>query len=137
MISRWHGEPAWLRATVLVFVGLLAYGTVVHMAQLLASDGHPYPNVPGWLGAYVIALTLLDPLAAVLLARRHRSGVALTVAVLVTDAVANALANYAYDATPGVTVGRIGQAVIICLAFAALATAPAMWRAAAGSKAVS
>lgn len=136
-MGRWHGEPAWLRATVVVFVGLLAYGTVVHVVQLLASDGHPYPDVPGWLGAYFISLTVLDPLAAVLLARRHRSGAALTVAVLVTDAMANAVANYTYDASQGVTVGRVSQAVITCIAIAALAAAPAMWRGAARREAVS
>lgn len=136
-MGRWHGEPAWLRATVVVFVGLLTYGTVVHVVQLLASDGHPYPDVPGWLGAYFISLTVLDPLAAVLLARRHRSGAALTVAVLVTDAMANAVANYTYDASQGVTVGRVSQAVITCIAIAALTAAPAMWQGAARREAVS
>ena len=130
MTARWKSEPTWLRATVLVFVGLLTYGTVVHVVQLIASDGHPYPHVPGWLGAYFISLAVMDPLAAVLLARRHRTGVALTVAVLVTDALANALANYTYDASQGVTVGRVGHAVITCIALVALAAAPAMWRSA-------
>lgn len=129
-MGRWHGERAWLRVTVLVLVVLLAYGTVVHVFQLLVSGGHPYPDVPGWLGAYFISLTLLDPLAAVLLARRHRSGVALTVAVLVTDAGANLLANYVHDASVGVTPGRVGQAIITCIAIAAVAAAPAMRRAA-------
>ena len=137
MISRWQGEPAWLRATVLAFVGLLTYATAVHVVQLRASDGHPYSNVPGWLGAYFISLTLLDPLGTVRLARRRRSRVVLTVAVLVNDVVANALANNLYDASPGVTVGRIGQAVITCIAIAAITAVPAMWRAAVGNEAVS
>ena len=119
-----------LRATVLVLVALLAYGTVIHVVQLLAGDGHPYPTVPVWLGAYFISLTVLDPLAAILLLRRRRSGVVLTVAVLVTDAAANAVANYVFDAAEGVTLGRIGQAVITILAILALAAAPAMWRSA-------
>ncbi len=127
-MARWHGEPTRLRATVLVFVGLLAYGTVVHVVQLLAGDGRPYPDVPAWLGAFFVSLTVLDPLAAVLLARRHRSGVALTVAVSVADAIANAAANYAFDGSAGVTLGRVGQVVITCVAVAAVATAPAMWR---------
>ncbi len=130
-MGRWHGEPRRLRATVLVFVGLLTYGTAVHVFQLFASGGRPYPDVPALLSGYFISLTVLDPLAAVLLARRHRSGVALTVAVLVTDAAANAVASYTLDSAAGVTAGRVGQAVITCVAVAALATAPAMWRAAA------
>jgi len=51
----------------------------------------------------------------------------LTVAVLVTDAIANALADCTYDPTTGITAGRIGQAVVTCLALGALAAAPAMW----------
>lgn len=55
----------------------------------------------------------------------------LTVVVLLTDAVGNAVANYAYDDSVGVTAGRAGQAVITCLAVAAVVAAPAMWRGAA------
>ncbi|MGQ7296413.1 hypothetical protein [Quadrisphaera sp. KR29] len=50
---------------------------------------------------YFVSLTVLDPLAALLLARRQRTGVVLAVVVLVTDAVANALANYAFDPLRG------------------------------------
>lgn len=132
MLSPWRGQPAALRALALSFVVLLAYGTVVHVAQLLLSGGDPHPNLPGWLGAYFVSLTLLDPLAAVLLARRQRSGVGLAVLVFVTDAAANAVANYAYDDSVGVTLGRVGQALLTVLAVTAVAAAPAMWRAAAG-----
>jgi len=113
---------------VLLLVVALAYGTVVHLVQLLTSGGDPHPTLPAWLSAYFVSLTVLDPLAAVILARHRRSGVVLTVAVLVTDATANALANYAYDPTAGLTAGRIGQAVVTCLALGALVAAPAMWR---------
>lgn len=137
MISRWRGQPAPLRAVVLLLVVALAYGTVVHVAQLLTSGGDPHPALPTWLSTYFVSLTVLDPLAAVLLARRHRSGVVLTVVVLVTDATANALADYAYDPASGITAGRMGQAVITCLALGALAAAPAMWRSArAGQRTV-
>ncbi|MEJ5946913.1 hypothetical protein WDZ17_16585 [Pseudokineococcus basanitobsidens] len=130
MISRWRGQPAPLRAVVLLLVVALTCGTVVHLVQLLTSGGNPYPGLPTWLSTYFVSLTVLDPLAALLLERRHRAGVVLTVAVLVTDATADALANYTYDPTAGITTGRIGQAVITCLALGALAAAPAMWRSA-------
>lgn len=133
MIDGWRWQPTWLRVTALTFVALLAYGSVVHVVdvQLLAGYENPYPHHPGWLSAYFLSLTVLDPLAAVLLARRRRSGVALAVLVLVTDAAANAIANYVYDDSGGVTAGRLGQAVITVLALAAVVTGPAMWRAAA------
>ncbi len=47
MIGRWDRGPVWLRAMVLTLVGLLAYGTVVHVVQLLVSEGDPYPHLSG------------------------------------------------------------------------------------------
>lgn len=70
---------------------------------------------------------MLDPLAAVLLARRRRSGVAVAVAVLVSDAAANGFANYALDRTVGVTAGRVAHAVITMLAIGVCAAAPRLW----------
>ena len=89
--ARWAGAPAGVRALVGGAVLLLVHGTAVHVVQLVGSgsDPYPYPELPGWLRGYFVALTVLDPLAAALLAGRRRSGVALSVAVLVTDAVAN------------------------------------------------
>lgn len=132
MLGPWRGQPAWLRALALIFVALLAYGTVIHVAQLLLDGGKPHPGLPGWLGTYFVSLTLLDPLAAVLLARCRRTGVGLAVLVFVTDAAANAIANYAYDDSVDVTLGRVGQALLTVLAVTAVVAAPAMWRAAAG-----
>lgn len=66
-----------------------------------------------------------------LLARCRRSGVVLTVAVFVTDAMANGYANHVLDDSTGLTPGRVGQAVITVLALVSLAVAPAAWRRAA------
>ncbi|WP_245692003.1 hypothetical protein [Geodermatophilus telluris] len=109
---------------------VLAYGTAVHVVQLVLGGDDPYPGLPGWLSGYFVSLTLLDPLAGVLLWLRRRSGVVLTVGVLVSDAAANAWADYALDPAAGVTVGRVGQAVVTVLALAAVAAAPLLWRAA-------
>jgi len=118
-----------VRVTVGGFVLLLAYGTVVHLLQLLTSGFEPYPALPGWLRAYFVALTVVNPVAAVLIARRHRSGVVLATTVLVTDAAANGWANYALNDTAGITVGRVGQAVITLLAMGLLIALPGLWRA--------
>ncbi len=118
-----------MRVTIGGFVLLLAYGTVVHLLQVVASHFNPYPALPGWLRAYFTALIVLDPLAAVLLARRHRAGVVLAATVLVTDAAANGWANYAIDDTTGITTGRVGQAVITVLAIGLLIALPRLWRA--------
>ncbi|WP_338105139.1 hypothetical protein [Modestobacter muralis] len=115
-------------ATVL----LLGYGTAVHVIQLVDAGFAPYPHLPGWLRSYFIGLTVLDPLAAVLLARARRSGVVLAVGVLVTDAAANAWANLVLDESPGLTSGRVGTAVIAALAVVLLVTARPLWRHAGG-----
>jgi len=65
----------------LAVVVVLAYGTVVHVVQLVAGGFNPYPDLPSWLRVYFTALTVLDPLAAVLLARRRRGGVVLVVRI--------------------------------------------------------
>lgn len=128
MLHRWHGAPILVRRAALGLVLVLAWGTAVHLFQLARSGGDPYPGLPGWLRVYFVALTALDPLAAVLLALRRRSGVVLAVAVLVTDAAANGYASYGLGPTVGTTPERVGQAVITVLALAALALAPSLWR---------
>ncbi len=131
LLRRWDGAPAHARWTVLVLAGLLAYGTVVHVVQLVLSGGSPDPACPAWLSVYFVSLTVADPLAAVLLLGRRRLGVALAVTVHVTDAAANADANYGLDPGAGVTPGRVGQALVTLVAVGALVAAPGLWRLAA------
>ena len=121
--SRWAGVPDGVRWAVFVTAAVLAYGTVVHVLQLLAGGWDPYPSVPGWLAVYFVSLTVLDPLAAALLVLRRRAGLVLGCAVLVTDAAANGYVNYAIDAS----VGRVGHAVITLLALALLVATPRLW----------
>lgn len=120
----WNGAPRGARALVVVLVVVFLYGTAVHVLQLAGVV--PSPDVPAPLRAYFVALTVLDPLAAGLLAGARRSGVVLAPAVLVTDAAANAYADYAL-AGSGVT-ARAGQAVVTLLAVISLIGTPALWR---------
>ncbi len=131
MMSRWRDAPQPVRVAAAMIVVVLAYGTVAHVVDLLSSGFNPYSEAPTWLRTYWVALTVADPVAAVLLAWRTRAGVVLAVAVLVSDAAANGWANYALDPASGVTVGRVGHAVVTVLAIAVCATAPRLWRAAA------
>jgi hypothetical protein len=108
-------------------VAVFGYGTVVHVVQLATGGWDPYQLLPGWLAAYFMLLTVLDPLAATLLWLRRREGLVLGCAVLVTDAAANGYANYALDNSGGATAGRISQAAITALAIALLAVAPRVW----------
>lgn len=131
VLTRWDSVPRPVRLVAAAAVVVLVYGTVVHLVQLISSGFHPYPELPGWLRGYFISLTILDPLAAGLLALRTRAGVVLSVVVLVSDAAANGWANYALDPADGATAGRVGHAVITLLAVAACAAGPYLWRAAA------
>ena len=130
LMKRWQGAPTPVRTVALGLVLVLVYGTAVHVVHLVTAGFAPYPGLPGWLKTYFTALAVLDPLAAVLLARRCRSGVVLTVAVLVSNSAANGFANYVLDPAQGVTAGRAGHAVITLLAGVACAAAPALWRSA-------
>lgn len=130
MMSRWRGASQPVRVAAAAAVIVLTYGTAVHLVHLASSGFDPYPQVPGWLRTYFVSLTFLDPLAAVLLARRTRAGVVLAVAVLVSDAAANGWANYALDSVPSVTPGRVGHAVITMVALDPYIAAPRLSHAA-------
>ncbi|RIV41407.1 hypothetical protein [Micromonospora radicis] len=125
---RWAGVPRRIRVVVVAAAGVLAYGGIVHLGDLvgLRPGGPDASSTPGWLLLYFTSLTVLDPLAALLLALRRLEGLFLGCAILVTDAAANGYANYVLDGTAGVTPGRVGQAVITALAVALLLATPAV-----------
>lgn len=79
-----------------------------------------------WLAVYFTSLTVVDPLAAVLLCARRTAGLYLGVLVLVTDALANGYAVYGLPGAP--PVARVSQVVVSTMAIAALATAPYVHR---------
>lgn len=110
-VWRWGGVPRSIRVAVAVLVGALMYGGAVHVVQVV---GGGYPWAPTSLAVYFVALTVLDPVAAVLLVRRRVSGLSLAAFVFVTDAVANGYA--AYGLGEGGIAARVAQGVITCLA---------------------
>jgi len=83
-----------VRWIVTIYAVLLGYGTVVHLVDLAIGGTDPYPWAPPWLALYLVLLTVLDPLAATLLALRRRAGLHLACLVFVTDAAANGYAIY-------------------------------------------
>lgn len=101
-------------------LGLLV-GASTHVAAIfrcgLCSAGVPIPTVVFWN-----ALTVLDPLAAVLLFVRPRAGVVLTVAIMVADVAHNV---WAFTAMPMIVWPVVLQAAF--LAFVVVA-APIVWR---------
>ncbi|MFC4942647.1 alpha/beta fold hydrolase [Pseudonocardia sp. GCM10023141] len=122
---RWAGVPPRIRAVVLAAAAVFAYGTVVHVVDIVTRGIDAYPAAPVWLATYFLSLTVFDAAAAILLLLRRRSGLLLGCAVLVTGALANALATYLLGI--GGTPERVGQAVITVLAVALLVVAPRIW----------
>ncbi|MDZ7930814.1 MAG: hypothetical protein U5N21_12505 [Rhodococcus sp. (in: high G+C Gram-positive bacteria)] len=124
-----RSTPRHVDALTYVFTAVFAYGTVVHLVQLVGGGSDPYPGVPVAIAWFFVALVVLDPLAAVLIARRRRIGLVFGAAILLLDAAANAVVNYPpYDPTDGVTAGRVGQAVVTALAVLLVCTTPRLWR---------
>jgi hypothetical protein len=64
-----RGLELWRRALIVMF----AYGTGVHVLQLISSGGNPYPGIPVWLAAFFGSLVLIDPAVAMGLVRRWRA----------------------------------------------------------------
>lgn len=125
--QRWSDVPVPARVVAFTVVAVLAYGTAVHAVQLATGGTDPYPGVPRWLATFYVALVVLDPLAAVLLLRRNRIGIGLAIAVLVTDAAANAYANVILAPGPEFSVGRAAVVVVACLALALIVALPWVW----------
>jgi len=126
MWRRWQGVPRSILLAVAVLVAVLGYGGVVHLVQLAAGGWPPYRWAPIWLAIYFTSLTLLDPLAALLLWARRAIGLYLAVLVLATDAAAN---GYAVYGLPGATAtARIAQVLVSVLALAAMIMAPRVRR---------
>lgn len=120
-MGRWRGVPRGIRWIVAAQVVVLSYGGVVHVVQLATGGWPPYPWAPVWLAAYFTSLTVLDFLAAGLLGARRAAGLWLGVAILVTDAAANAYA--VYGLAGALPIARVGQAVITALAVGAVVCA--------------
>ena len=113
-----------LRRTIqLVWIaGFLARATT-HVAELVAGGADTYVEFPGPARAFWISLTALDPLTALLILLRRRSGIVLGLAVILSDIIV----NWTILLTIG---GHSLFGVVSQSLFAAflLVTAPALWR---------
>lgn len=125
-LRRWVGVPPLVRRLVAVQVLALTWGALVHAATLVEAAAGPAtvldPRVPLWVALYWTALTVLDPLAAALLALRRRVGLGLGALVLVTDSAVNGYAIHALGV--GVPWAWAGHLVVTALALTVVVTWP-------------
>jgi hypothetical protein len=112
---------AWSSPNIarLIWALCLAIGTCTHIASLIEgwNDRVPVASIVFW-----DSLTILDPLAAVLLFLRPRIGVVLTLAIMLSDVAHNVWAITAFQAMVWPVVA---QALFLIFV---LATASLVWR---------
>lgn len=125
----WDGASRPARAAALVAILALICGTLTHLVQLVLGHSHPYPWAPHWLASYDVWLTLVDPVAAVLLLRGQRAGLVLGGAVLASDALAGAYGVYVLRPGAGHDLDRLAQAAVTVTALVLASAAPRLWRA--------
>ena len=107
-----------------VWMAGFVVGTTTHIADLVLGGSAVYAGYPGAVRVFWISLTLLDPLAVILLLRRQRTAVPLGVLIM--------LADVAVNVTVAATLGGLGlQGLITQSLFCAfvLVTAVPLWRA--------
>lgn len=114
--DRWPRHERRALLVLRVSIGVFAYGTIVHILQILSAPADPYPAAPTWLAVFFTSLVVLDPMCAILLWRQRQAGVVIGVAVLSLDAIANVYANYFLDGASGLTVGRVAPVPIALMA---------------------
>ncbi|WP_432483096.1 hypothetical protein [Kineococcus esterisolvens] len=124
--KRWAREPRWVQAAATALVLLLAWGGLQHLLDFLTGGWSPYAYAPRWLATYWSALLLLDPLVAVLIARRRRAGLLLGPLIPLTDAAANGYAIHALGL--GGPLAPIGQGVVSVVAIASTVLTPRLLR---------
>ncbi|MEU8629783.1 hypothetical protein [Streptomyces sp. NPDC048669] len=84
-----------MRFVVTAYVICFLWGTTVHLVDLAGGGHNSYASyAPAPIRVYFVALVLLDPLAAVLLARLRPAGVLVAVAVMSVDMTANYYVNW-------------------------------------------
>lgn len=82
------------RLILAVLVAGFAIGMLTHTLQLVNGGWVVFQAAHTWMNVYWTALTFLDPLAAVLLLRSRRAGLALGLAIMVSDVAVNSYALY-------------------------------------------
>lgn len=111
------------RAIQLVWIAGFLIGTVSHVLELVAGGVDTYGEFPSPLRVFWVSLTLIDPLAALLLLLKRRTGIALGLAIILTDIAV----NWTVFLTMGghSLFGVVAQSVF---AVFLLATAVPLWR---------
>jgi len=106
----------------ILWVAGFLVGTTTHVIDLVAGGTTVYAGFPDGVRVFWVSLTVLDPLAVVLIVLRWRAAVVLAIAIMVADVAVNSV----MVATHGLPVfGLVNQ---IAFGIFVLATAPLLWK---------
>lgn len=116
--------PRGIRIAQLIWIAGFLVGTTTHIADLVFGGSDAYFGYPDAVRLFWVSLTVLDPLAVVLIALRSRAGVPLGVLIMIADVTV----NLSVAATVGglSLFGLVNQS-LFC-AFVLIAARP-LWRA--------
>lgn len=110
-------------AIQLVWIAGFLIGTTTHVLDLVAGGVDTYGDAPPALRVFWISLTLLDPLAALLLLLKRPTGIALGLTIILSDIAVNWTV---FLTISGISLfGVVTQSVF---AVFLLATAVPLWR---------
>ncbi|MEW2273657.1 hypothetical protein [Streptomyces griseofuscus] len=93
---RWRALPPWARVILVVAIGGFLEGTGAHALDLARHGPYAYSSFAPPLQVFFIALTVLDPLVAVLLLCARPAGVLLAAVVMTADALGNWYVNWSW-----------------------------------------
>ena len=112
-----------LRIVILVlWIAGFLVGTTTHVIDLVVGGENAYDGFPLGTRVFWMSLTVLDPITAVLLARRRRAGIVLALVVILVDVAV----NWTVFATIGIPLfGVVNQTLFAILL---VSTAPMLWR---------
>ena len=113
--AAWFVRAAWI-------LGYLI-GTSTHLIDLVLGGTQVYAAFPLELRLFWISLTVFDPLVVILLVLRNKAGIALGVAVIVSDIAVNWTVYVTTDGQP--LFGVINQTAFAILI---LSTARQLWK---------
>ncbi|MFI9158367.1 hypothetical protein ACIGXI_21800 [Kitasatospora aureofaciens] len=92
--ERWGAQPRWVWWVAAVYVAGFVEGAGAHAVDVLSGGLHAYRAWPRASQLLFHALLVLDPLAAVLVARARPAGPLLGACIMVADLVANWWGNW-------------------------------------------
>ena len=94
--SRDQKPDRWVRRAVWsIWIAAFALGTYTHLWWVLHAGFMPTPEAPLWANIYWTSLTVLDPLAILLIVLgRARAAIVLALSIMISNVIINSWASF-------------------------------------------